>query len=117
MTWGVLALVSLGAYRLARVVTTDDLGQPVRDWVLRRWPSWSQPMTNPANGAAIADTAETVPSWQTKLVNCGWCLTVWTCALLVVADHFAGYLDSWQLAALAWPATAAAAGLLVRIGG
>jgi hypothetical protein len=117
VTWGVLGLVALGSYRLARLVTTDELTEGLRWAVLRRWPSWRQTVRNPANGSGLNGQTEVVPSLPVKFVNCPWCVAVWTSAGLLVADHYAGYLPSWRLAALAWPATAAAAGLLSRLGG
>jgi hypothetical protein len=98
VTWGVLALAALAAYRLARLLTTDTLSEPLRDAVARRWP-----------------TVGLSPRWPTELVNCFWCVSLWTSLLAVLLAHWAGVLDSWQLVVLGWLAAASVAGLLYRL--
>lgn len=114
MTWGVLVLATLASYRLARLVTEDSLAAPLRAAVLRRYPPLSRPMRDAAGGP-IEGTATLVPRWPVELVNCFWCVSVWSSAAALLAVHFLGLLPSWQLLGLAWLAVSAAAGLLYSL--
>lgn len=91
MTFLVLVLLSLGAYRLQRVVTTDDW--PLSEWfrskVERRFGSQS--------------------SWYT-LLTCPWCLGFWVSGATVFV------VDRWFHAApmpiLVWLAVSTVVGLI-----
>lgn len=114
MTWGVLALATLASYRVARLITSDTLAAPLRSAVLRRFPPRSEPMTDAA-GQPLEGTAQLVARWPVELVNCFWCMSVWTSLLALVVAHFCGLLPSWQLLGLAWLANSAVAGLLYAL--
>lgn len=116
MTWGVLVLAALATYRLTRLVTTDDLTEPMRHRVLVRFPPRRGALEDDL-GRPIPGSSRLVPSLPVTFVNCSWCVSVWIAGIVLVAVHFAGLLPSWQLAAVAWLAVATSAGLLSEIGG
>ncbi len=114
MTWGVLVLVSLASYRLTRVVTTDELTEPLRHWVLVYFPP-RQGALEDELGRPVDGTHTLVPSRPVMFVNCPWCVSVWTSLVLVLAAHFSGVLNSWQLVLLGWLAASTVVGLLTRL--
>ena len=83
-----LATDAAAAYRLTRLVTTDTITEPMRDWVANRAP----------NGRV--DT----------LVNCPWCTGVWVGFAVQVARTVAPRAWSPVARALALAAIAGVAG-------
>jgi hypothetical protein len=79
-------LLSLASFRVTRLITTDDITQPLRD----RLPD----------------------NWLAELLSCSWCCGVWVTAVLFAADHYltiplvilaavaamsvVGYLGTWD---------------------
>lgn len=114
MSWGVLVLCTLGSYRLARLVTTDELTEPLRHWTLVRFPPRRGEIEDDL-GRPLPGTARLVPSLPVTLVNCTWCVGVWTTLLLVVVAHLIGVLPLWQLVLLGWPAGSTVVGLISRL--
>ena len=102
MTWGVLVLATLASYRLTRLICLDEISEPWRTSLLRRFP--------PSD-----DRGTTVHRWPVRWVNCPWCVSVWTSAVLTLAVQGAGYSYGWAFDAIAWLAVAAAVGLLFRL--
>lgn len=114
MTLGVFALLALACYRVTRLVVTDELTQPLRDRVLRRWPPTNRPLLG-FDGQPRPDTGRLAPSWQVTLVNCSWCVGVWTSLAGVALLHWRGYLHSWTVSGFAWLATSAVVGFLAKL--
>jgi hypothetical protein len=114
VTWGVLALATLASYRVARLVTTDTLAAPLRSALAHRFPPRVEPLRDDA-GMPIEGTGHLVARWPVELVNCFWCMSVWSSLAALVVAHFCGLLASWQLLGLAWLASAAVAGLLYQL--
>lgn len=56
----------LAVSRATRVIVFDEIGLPLRNWVLRRWP---------------------LPSKPGKLVTCYWCAGFWVSLLAATATH------------------------------
>jgi hypothetical protein len=117
MTLGVFVLLSLAAYRVTRLITTDDLTRGFRAWVLARFPARVVPMTNPVNGSPIDGSATTSARWPVVLVNCSWCMGIWVTLVGVGLLHWRGYVHSWLITALAWLGSATVVGLLQRVEG
>jgi hypothetical protein len=115
VTWADLLLLALAVYRVTRLITTDSLTAPWREDLVYRFPPRVEPMRAP-DGSEIPGSARSVPHWVVRLVHCDWCVSIWTSLALTLAAHFAGLLDSWQLAGFVWLAASSAAGLLSRIG-
>lgn len=103
MTWGVLALVALATYRVSRLVTTDEITEPLREYLVERYPP-----------REVAPN-RLVASWPVTFVHCSWCVSIWTSLALLVATFYLGLVPTWQLLAIAWPAVAAVAGLIYEI--
>lgn len=72
----------LAVARATRVLWYDEICQPMRSWVLRKWP---------------------LPSKPGKLVTCYWCLGFWVSLLASTGIHFyvaATGLAPWHTMAL-----------------
>lgn len=115
MTWADLLLLALAVYRVTRLVTTDSLTAPWRENLVYRFPPRVESLRDPL-GQPIENSAHNVAHWVVRLVHCDWCVSIWVALALTLAAHFAGLLDSWQLAGFVWLAESTAAGLLSRIG-
>lgn len=85
--WWLVALASLAAYRVTRLVTTDKITEPITErirWFFeRRWE---------------AKHPEVVPSddWNSKLaflLSCSWCLGFWVSGVVTVILSVAYGLD------------------------
>jgi hypothetical protein len=62
----VYIILALGAYRATRLVITDEITEPIRNWIWKKWP----------------------PSTKFGyLFTCNWCTGMWVSTMLVV-----GYL-------------------------
>lgn len=59
-------ILVLAVARATRVIVYDEVAQPLRAWVLRKWP---------------------LPSKPGKLVTCYWCSGFWLSALAAAATH------------------------------
>lgn len=76
-----LAVDTLAAARLTRLVTTDTITAPLREKLIR-WAYRSQPEMAPSWGgihpwAELARVDDGDPPWPAKLVTCDWCAGVW----------------------------------------
>ena len=71
---GGFVLDSLAAYRLTRLVTTDRISEPVRDWLVDH-PRWG---------------------FVGEGVECDWCVGVWVGGGVVLARAFVP--DVWRAA-------------------
>lgn len=58
-----LAVDAAAAYRLTRLITTDEITHPARSFVARRWPD----------------------SFLDQVINCPWCSSVWVAAAVQAA--------------------------------
>lgn len=90
-SWLLLTLAILACYRLAMLVTQDEIFRPARNYFgLHRW-GW-------------------VRSWLGELVHCPYCFGVWAAAVLVLA------LYGWNWATpLHWLAIAGGQAFLQKI--
>lgn len=68
------AVVTLAVARATRVIVFDDIAQPLRAWILRRWP---------------------LPSAPGKLVTCYWCAAVWISLLGCLFVHTVTCAAGW----------------------
>lgn len=112
MTILALVLAAFAVMRVTRLVTTDEVAQPLRLALVRRFPPSTKPLIQPQTGDEVEGAAVFAPHWVVVLLSCGWCLSFWLALVAVIALHFAGWLNSWALVALAWLAVAGAAGIL-----
>jgi hypothetical protein len=69
-------ILALVVYRLARAITYDKVGEPLRKWLYK-------------SGAK-----RKLGSWGFSLVSCPWCISVWISAL-AVAWWVALILPTW----------------------
>ena len=83
--WLQFVIISLAAYRLTRLVTTDEITAPLREWVWRR---------RPPESSRIG-----------YLLACDWCTGIWVGSLLVVGHMIAPVPATWVCLALAVAAT------------
>lgn len=99
-----LALYALACARITRLVTTDTITAPPREWITER--AYARALTRPF----------------AELINCDWCASVWVAGALAALDALASgplhaLANAWSApAALAWliivAAIAHAAGML-----
>ena len=115
MTWLALVIVTLAVMRVTRLVVADDLTEPMRQAVTRRWPYQSKPLIRPYDSQPIDETAQLVPQWPTKLLACQWCVSLWLSLAGALIAHASGLDDSWTTTVWSWPAIAGGAGLLGMI--
>lgn len=87
-----LVLFVLTAARLTRIVTTDQVGLPVRQWALKRWKA---------------------DSMIAFLFHCPWCVGWWVCLALAFPAAIVAGLPWWFGFGL-WPAGSYAVGVLAR---
>ena len=71
---------ALAAYRATRIVTTDEVGRRLREWIILRSPTLGY------------------------LVTCDWCVGFWTSVALVVALWRVPTPTAYAALALAWSA-------------
>jgi hypothetical protein len=108
--WWPVALASLAAYRVTRLVTSDKITEPIferlRWWFEQQW--FKKHMRD-----------ESVPDdeWNSKwayLLSCPWCLGFWVCGMFTVVLSLAYGLD---YPILTWLAMSTVVGFLGRIDG
>lgn len=87
-----LALYVLTAARLTRIIITDRIGKPVRDWATSRWPDGSM---------------------LRYLWFCPWCVGWWVCLALAFPAAVIAGLPWWWGFGL-WPAGSYLVGVLAR---
>ena len=114
MTVGIFLLICLASYRLTRLITRDDIAAPLRSAVQGRFPGRIVPVLDD-QGEPIPNTAYLRPSPLVVLVNCAWCVSVWTTLALFLLAHFTGLVDSWQIVVLGWLAASTVAGFITRL--
>lgn len=78
-------VVTLAVARATRVIVFDEIAQPLRAWILRRWP---------------------LPSKPGKLVTCYWCAAVWVALLACLLVHTVTPALPWTWLPLNWFAVA-----------
>jgi hypothetical protein len=105
--WWLVALASLAAYRVTRLVTSDKITEPIferlRWWLENRW------LVEHESGS---DT-----EWNSKLaylLSCPWCLGFWVSGVTTVLVSMAYGLD---YPILTWLAMSTVVGFLGRIDG
>ena len=91
-------ILALAIARISRLITTDDITEPLRKWFLYRWP---------ADDTAFGDSEVTddhlvtgvrlfrindawyavKPHFWSKAITCGWCTSIWV-AIIVWALYW-----------------------------
>jgi len=96
-TLGVIVIIGLVAYRLARVLAHDKIGEPVRNWAYK---------VSVEHGRA--------GRWLNSLITCPFCLSVWFAILGVgwYAWLISPTWPGWGEFVLAIPAVAGVAAFL-----
>jgi hypothetical protein len=114
--WWPVALASLAAYRVTRVVTSDKITEPIfeplRLWFETRW--IRKHAGDDENLAYLYGKSE---KWNSKLafmLSCPWCLGFWVCGVFTVVLSLAYGLD---YPVLTWLAMSTVVGFLGRIDG
>jgi len=106
--WWLVALASLAAYRVTRLVTSDKITEPIFDRIRfgleRRW--------YVKHGPADSDTH--FNSKLAYLLSCPWCLGFWVSGATTVVLSWAYGLD---YPILTWLAMSTVVGFLGRIDG
>jgi Protein of unknown function (DUF1360) len=114
-SWLIVAVLALGTYRLAHAVSTEEVSEPARSWLARRFPPSTQAPRRWQTGEPIPDAADLRASWPVRLVSCEWCTAWWVAGGLCAACHaLAGGFATWGWTAISWPAVAAGSGVLTR---
>lgn len=100
-----IAVLGLATWRLARIVPTDTIAQPLRD----RITVW----TYPPPEKEVSDRQARGRAWVGQLLSCQVCLGWWI-SLAVVVFWSLVLVDSWLGWAVLiwWPAVAAASAVL-----
>ena len=102
-----LACDAGAVYRLAILVTKDEIAAPVREWFRRRlpasWPSADMPLLSAKGKRRVA---------AFTLITCPWCISIWIGAAAVALTHYAPAV--WQYAAVALTCSAVAGFLAER---
>lgn len=129
-----LLVLSLAAYRLTRLVTTDVITEPLRRRVWARWPDTDTVFPNDGTVAinpespAYGTTAHGVevfwseddngwlavqPSLVGYLVSCDWCAGLWVSAVVVAPT---GLLSGWGWWTVpVWLAVGAVVGIVAEL--
>lgn len=106
-------LISLAAYRTARLITTDSLTAGLREQLWNRWPPNEQRARQRWNGERLAVRASgTVwphPSPIGRLISCHWCMSAHAAAFWTL---LATRRRTVPFPLLTFAAAAGAAGLL-----
>jgi hypothetical protein len=106
--WWLVALASLAAYRVTRLVTSDKITEPffdrIRFGLERRWYA--------KHGPEGSDTH--FNSKLAYLLSCPWCLGFWVCGVFTMVLSLAYGLD---YPILTWLAMSTVVGFLGRIDG
>lgn len=100
-----LILDALAVYRLARLVTTDTLLQPLRDRIRAPWRIEHHGNATVANGRRQSG----LRWWLAELVQCPWCMSVWFAAGVTILQ---ATVPAVWLYASVWLALSAVAGAL-----
>jgi hypothetical protein len=89
-----LVVLILAVFRISRLVIEDTITQPVRDWLLGRWPGRHVEYDpgDQVRGGTVSIGGELYaaePTWVgdriAKLISCYWCTGFWVALALVVA--------------------------------
>lgn len=115
-------VLSLAAFRITRIITTDTITEPPREWFLKRFPPDPEhaklwPRTVVINGKKTTAWVWSAERGSRKisklgiLASCPWCVGFYVSgiAVLVVAN-----LTSIELPVLWWFAVSAVVGLTAR---
>lgn len=103
-------LIGLAAWRITAVVTTDRIGEPVRERARNRWPSDRSEELTVVHRDVLSPRAGERPRVRRYgpgfLISCPWCLSAYVTAALVAATALVGDVP---LPLLVWPASWAVA--------
>jgi hypothetical protein len=106
--WWLVALASLAAYRVTRLVTSDKITEPIFERI--RW-------RLEARWHEKHDERGSQTEWNSKLafmLSCPWCLGFWVCGVFTVVLSLAYGLN---YPILTWLAMSTVVGFLGRIDG
>jgi hypothetical protein len=104
------AVMTLAVVRATRLVTTDDLTEPMRRWLGRRFPPYRRTLTYKDGEAA---SHVTVPSFVVRLSSCDWCVSVYLAAVAALVGKWTHMVPTWQWIGWSWLGMAGGAGLLL----
>jgi len=117
----ILIIDALAVFRLTRLIVADGIFDRPRNWILTRFPGaetefYADAVERvprrlvPVSGSSPRVWVAVEPSWLGRLLECCWCVSVWTAAGVVVARQMWGWWE-WPALVLAY---AAVAGMLHR---
>lgn len=111
--WWLVALASLAAYRVTRLVTLDKITEPIfgalRLWLEERW--IRKHAGDDENLACLYGKSETWNSKLAFLLSCPWCLGFWVSGVGTLLVSLAYGLD---YSILTWLAVSTVVGFLGR---
>lgn len=114
-SWLILLVLILATFRLARALSTEDVAEPFRSWVARRFGPSTVAPRRWQSGQPVPDAADLRASWPVRLLNCERCTAWWIALGLCVAVHYlTGGFDTWGWTLMAWPAVAGGSCALTR---
>jgi hypothetical protein len=100
-------VITLAVSRTTRLVTTDDVFEPLRKRLSQRVRFRASPQL------PLARARRHVP-WYVALVNCDWCVSFWLGAVAALIAKTTGLAETWVWAGWCWPGCAAGAGLVLQ---
>lgn len=112
--WCLVALATLAAYRVTRLVTTDKITEPIferiREWFEHRW---IRKHTAPGSDEEFdAVESEDFNSKLAFMLSCPWCLGFWVAGVFTVILSVVHGLD---YPVITWFAMSTGIGLIARI--
>ena len=108
-----LIVATLAVVRATRLITTDQLTDPLRHALTRRFPPTNREVVRPETGRPIPDSATITPHWIVKLAACDWCVSFWLALGAALVLHAIGLMPEWRWVGMGWWGMAGAAGLLL----
>lgn len=123
MTFVEFLILTLATFRLARLVIEDTITQPVRTWILGRWPGedvkydegdYVKGGTVKVGVDLYAAEPTSVGNKVAKLLSCYWCASPYIAAVLVVLYWQFPEVMFWLLLVAAVSGGASIVGILMH---
>lgn len=123
MTFVEFLILTLAVFRLARLVIEDTITEPLRTWILSRWPGADVKYDegDVVRGGTIRVGTDLYAAEPTKtgdkiakLLSCYWCLSSWLAGLVVLFYWRWREVGFWLLLVAAVSGLASIIGILMH---